>query len=154
MKSKKLKGKWIIKQIDDPGVKGYVIQGRLGPDQPLEPFNPFEPRNPLERRPIPQRPFRNSENINEVRKPLTDIFEEEKAVKIYVELLGEEKEDIRLNVKENKVEVKAKNFYKMIEVPGNVETEKASAKYNNGVLTVTIPKKKPSEKEKQKIRID
>jgi len=39
------------------------------------------------------------------------------------------------------VEVKAKKFYKVIHVPGNIDVEKASSKYNNGVLTVIIPKK-------------
>ena len=147
LKSGKLKGGWDVKQIDEPNIKGYVIQGRFWSDQPLEPFDPFKPTNPFERRPMPQRFFRPSEIASkETREQLTDVFEEEKAVKIYVELPGEEKDDIQLNVTEGKVEVKAKNFYKMIDVPGNIDIEKASSNYNNGVLTITIPKKKSSEK--------
>ena len=156
IKSGKLKGGWDVREIDEPGVKGYIAQGRFYSDQPLEPSEPFEPLNPNPvRRPIPRRPVSIAERTSETREPLTDVFEEEKAVKVYVELPGEEKDDIQLNVTEGKVEVKTKNFYKIIDVPRNIETEKAAAKYNNGVLTVTIPRKEPlPEREKQKIRIE
>jgi len=143
IKSGKLKGKWDIKQIDEPERKGYVLQGRFWSAQPVEPFEPFKP---WRRRPMPKRPFAVQEKaLKEIREPLTDVFDEDKAVKIYVELPGEEKDDIQLKVVEGKVEVKAKKFYKMIEVPtSNVDIEKASSKYKNGVLEVTIPKKEKS----------
>ena len=100
---------------------------------------------------MPKRPFEVSEKaLKEIREPLTDVFEEDKAVKIYVELPGEEKDDIQLNVTEGKVEVKAKRFHKMIEVPTrNIDIEKASSKYKNGVLEITVPKK-----EKSPVKID
>jgi len=146
IQSGKLKGKWYIKQIDEPGRKGYIIQGRFWSDQPIEPFYPFEPFGPRRRRPMPKRPLEVPEKaLKETREPLTDVFEEDKAVKIYVELPGEEKDDIELNVTEGKVEVKAKKFYKMIEVSTrNIDIGKASSKYKNGVLEVTIPKKETS----------
>ncbi|MBE0513005.1 Hsp20/alpha crystallin family protein [Candidatus Bathyarchaeota archaeon] len=155
-----LKGKWAINQIDRPGVKGYIIQGHFGSDQPLgplDPFDPFEPLNPMRRRPVPRRPFEVPESaLKETREPLTDIFEEEKAIKIYVEVPGEEKDDIQLNVTAGKVEVKAKNFYKMINLPtSSIDLEKASSKYKNGVLKVTIPKKEKTLKnDTHKINID
>lgn len=155
-----VRGKWEIKQIDRPGVKGYSIQGRFGSDQPLEPldpFSPFEPLNPMRRRPAPRRPFEVPESaLKETREPLTDIFEEEKAIKIYVEVPGEEKDDIQLNVTAGKVEVKTKKFYKMIDLPtDNIDIEKASSKYKNGVLEVTIPKKEKTLKsDTHKINID
>ncbi len=155
-----LRGKWEIEKIDNPGVKGYIIQGQFGSDQPLEPFepfSPFEPLNPMRRRPVPRRPFEVQESaLKENREPLTDIFEEEKAIKIYMEVPGEEKDNIQLNVTAGKVEVKAKNFYKIIDLPtDNIDMEKASSKYKNGVLEVTIPKKEKSIKEEtNKINID
>ncbi|MBE0513141.1 hypothetical protein IBX38_08840, partial [Candidatus Bathyarchaeota archaeon] len=82
IKSGKLKGKWDIKQIDEPGRKGYIIQGRFWSTQPIEPFEPFKP---WRRRPMTKRPFEVSEKaLKEIREPLTDVFEEDKAVKIYV----------------------------------------------------------------------
>jgi HSP20 family molecular chaperone IbpA len=156
LKSGNLKGGWDVKQIDEPNIKGYIIKGRFGPGRPLEPFDPFKPNNPFERRPMPQRSFRPSDIAStETREPLTDIFEEEKAVKIYIELPGEEKDDIQLNVTKGKVEIKAKNFYKRIDVPRNVDVEKASSKYNNGVLTIIIPKDETiPEDETRRITID
>lgn len=148
IKSGKLKGKLDIKQIDEPGGKGYTIQGRFWSDRPIEPFEPFKP---WRRRPMPKRPFEVSEKaMKEIREPLTDVFEEDKAVKIYVALPGEEKDDVQLNVTEGKVEAKAKRFYKMIVVPtSNIDIKKASSKHKNGVLEVTIPKK-----EKSPVKID
>lgn len=145
VKSGKLKGKWDIKQIDEPERKGYIIQGRFWSAQPIEPFKPWR------RRPMPKRPFEVPEKaLKEIREPLTDVFDEDKAVKIYVELPGEEKDNVQLNVTEGKVEVKTKKFYKMIKVPtSNIDIEKTSSKYKNGVLDVTIPKK-----EKSPVKID
>ena len=156
LKSGKLKGGWDVKQIDEPNIKGYVIRGRFWSDQPVKPYDPFTPKNPFERRPIPQRPFRPSAlTSNEPRKPLTDVFQEAKVIKIYAELPGEEKDNIQLNVTKGKVEIKAKNFYKMIQVPRNVNVEKASSTYNNGILTIIIPKDETiPEDEKRKITID
>ena len=159
-KNRNLKGKWTINEIDSDGVKGYSIQGRFGSDQPwepLDPFNPFEPLNPMRPRPRPQRPFEVPESaLKEVSEPLTDIFEDEKTIKIYLEVRGEDKNDIQLNVTTGKVEVKAKNFYKMINLPtSNIDLEKASSKFKNGVLEVIIPKKeKTLENNTRKINID
>jgi len=159
-KNGNLKGKWEINEIDRDGVKGYSIQGHFGSEQPwkpLDPFNPLEPLNPLRPRPGPQRPFEVPESaLKETSEPLTDIFEDEKAIKIYFEVRGEDKNDIQLNVTAGKVEVKAKNFYKMINLPtSNVDLEKASSKCKNGVLEVTIPKKEKSlENDTRKIKID
>jgi HSP20 family molecular chaperone IbpA len=136
-----LKGGWDVQQIDEPTIKGYVIQGRFWSDQPFEPFNLLKPNNPFQRRPMPQRSFMPSiQASKETREPFTDVFEEDKTVKIYVELPGEKKDDIQLNVTQGKVEVKTKNFYTMIDVPRNVDVGKASSKYNNGVLTILVPK--------------
>lgn len=157
VKSGRLEGKWDIKQIDEPGVKGYIIQGRFWSDQPSGDLDPFEPFRPLRRRPMPERSFNVPERaLREVREPLIDVLEEEKAMKVYVELPGEEKEDIQVNVMEGRVEVKAKNFYKMIDLPTrNGDVERASSNYKNGVLEVTIPKKdEASEGEKRKIKIE
>ncbi len=155
IKNGELKGKWDIKTIDEPRMKGYVIQGRFWSDQLIKPFDSVKPIKPLERRPMPKRPFKVPETaLKEIREPLTDVFEENKTVKIYLELPGEEKDDIQLNMTEEKVEVKTKKFYKTINIPTrNIDIKKTSSKYKNGVLEVTIPKKSP-EKDTRKININ
>jgi len=159
VKSGNLKGNWEIDRIETPEARGYVVRGHFGSKKPLEPFeplNPFDPINP-KRRPVPQRLFKIPQSaLKEVREPLADVFEEERSTKIYIELPGENKDDIQLNVTAGKVEVKAKNFYKMIDLPtSNIDYELASSKYKNGVLEVIIPKKeKTSKKDTHKIEIE
>ncbi|MEA2089626.1 MAG: Hsp20/alpha crystallin family protein [Thermoproteota archaeon] len=126
----KLRGKWDVTPIDKPGVQGYVIRGWFQLGEP-----PQIPKGVIE----------------EVREPLVDVFEDEDQVKLYVELPGAEKEDIQLNIADGKAEVKAKNFYKRINLPTkDVEFKKASTSYKNGVLEVTVPKKKTTKKEKKR----
>jgi HSP20 family molecular chaperone IbpA len=151
--SGKLEGTWETREINEPGVKGFIIRGRFGTDNAQE---PLEPLKPSKRRPLPENPFELPKRaLNETREPLTDVFEEEKAIKIYVELPGEEKDDIKLNVKEGNAEIKAKNFYKVIELPNKpIDSKAVSSEYKNGVLKVTIPKKEESyEKCKGKTRL-
>jgi len=136
IRSGKMQGEWEVKPIDKPGVKGYVAQGRFQLGEPLT---------------VPKHA------LDEVREPLTDVFEDKDCVKLYVELPGVEKNDIQLNVTQGKAEVKAKNFYKLVDLPTkDVEFEKASANYKNGVLEVVIPKAKKTieEEEKKTIKIE
>jgi HSP20 family molecular chaperone IbpA len=94
--------------------------------------------------------------LKETNEPLADVFDDEKVIKVYFEVRGENKKDIQLNVTADKVEVKAKNFYKTINLPtSNIDLEKASSKCKNGVLKVEIPKmEKTLEKDKHKINLD
>lgn len=136
IRSGKLEGEWDVKPIERPGVRGYVARGRFWTREPWS---------------IPRRA------IDEVREPLTDVFEDKDSVKLYVELPGVEKDDIQLNITEGKAEIKAKSFYKRIDLPTrDVDSEKASAEYKNGVLKVSIPKIKRTAKgeKKQKIEIE
>jgi len=137
VRSGELRGKWDIESIEEPDTKGFVARGKLQLDEPLR---------------LP------TQITDEVREPLTDVFQDKENVKLYVELPGAEKKDIQLSIKDGRAEVKAKNFYKTIDLPTqDLESEKASAKYKNGVLEVTIPKKKTAENEqepKQDIKIE
>jgi HSP20 family molecular chaperone IbpA len=156
-KNGNLKGKWKFNEIDRDGLKGYSIHGRFESHQHWDPLDPINPLNPMKPLPKPQRPFEASEStLKETSEPLTDIFEDEKTIKIYFEVRGENKNDIQLNVTADKVEVKGKGFYKMVNLPmSTINLEKASSKYKNGVLEVTIPKKeKTPENEIRKIKID
>jgi len=66
-------------------------------------------------------------------------------------LPGVEKDDIQFNITDGHAEIKAKNFFKAVDLPTqDVEIDKAVASYKNGVLEVTIPKTKKSASEKQK----
>ena len=160
-KDENLKGKWKISEIDGDGIKGYSLQGRFESSQPWEPFDPFhpfEPMNPVRPLPKPQRPFARvlQSALKESSEPLVDVFDDGKTIKVYFEVRGENVKDIQLNATADKVEVKAKNFYKTINLPtSNIDLEKASSKCKNGVLEVEIPKmEKTLEKDIQKIDVD
>ncbi len=136
IRSGRLQGEWEVKPIEKHGVKGYVARGRFQLGEPLT---------------IPKHA------MDEVREPLTDVFEENDHVKLYVELPGVEKKDIQLDVTEGRAEITAKNFHKVVDLPTrNVEFEKATANYKNGVLEITMPKTKKtaSEEKKKKIEIE
>lgn len=137
IKSGQFKGDWAIKPINEPGVRGYVAQGQFQLGGKPVSF----PRRVLE----------------EKREPLTDIFEEEENVRIYIELPGVDKSDIHLDMADGFAEVKAKNFFKRVKLPtANVDFEKAAASYKNGVLEITIPKiqKTVEDEKKRTIKIE
>jgi HSP20 family molecular chaperone IbpA len=140
VKSGKLRGTWETKEINEPGVKGWISMGRYRSDHAFEPIDPPKPQR---RRPMPETPFELPKNASkEMREPLTDIFEEGNAITIYVELPGEEKEDIQVKAGESSVGIKARNFCKKIALPnGNVAAERMTSEYKNGVLRITLPKK-------------
>ena len=150
-----LKGSWNMQEIDEPGVKGYVIQGRFKQNQNTSSQNPFNPINRRLKPPTPTRPEFSDENVRDLNEPLVDVLDEENEVKVYIELPLENKNEVKLNVVEGSVEVKTKNFYKLIKVPTNLDLEKASSRHKNSVLEVKIPKKKePSESDKHTITIE
>jgi HSP20 family molecular chaperone IbpA len=152
IRSGDIEGTWEIRQIDEPNMKGFAVRGRFGTEEPLQPLEPIEPLRPSKRRPLPERPFEVSKAaLQEMREPLVDIFNEGSAVKIYVELPGVEKEDIKLSFGKDCVEVRARNFYKTIELPNRrLCMNDVSTEYRNGVLEITLPKNKKLREEDAK----
>ena len=92
--------------------------------------------------------------------PRLDMFHREDRVVVKVELPGVDREDIDISVigdvvtikGERKAEEEVKDedyycceryrgsFYRTIQLPGDVDTEKIEANYENGVLEITLPK--------------
>ena len=92
--------------------------------------------------------------------PKVDIIEDQKAFEIHLAVPGMNKEDFKIDLKENyltvsgerkfKKEVEEKNyrsietsygaFSKTFVLPENVDAEKIEAKYNNGMLELVVPK--------------
>ncbi|MFZ5955243.1 MAG: Hsp20/alpha crystallin family protein [Nanoarchaeota archaeon] len=101
-----------------------------------------------------------------LKTPLIDLVEDEKEIIAILELPGVEKKDIHLNVFETHLEVKvirkkeAKiekegmirsernylGFYRAMALPEEIIPEKAEAKYENGILRITLPKAKKIKK--------
>jgi HSP20 family protein len=92
--------------------------------------------------------------------PLVDIFEEHDTIRLVVELPGVKPEDVKIavegniltikGVKEQVAEEKAEKIYRYernygafertFTLPATVKPEKIKATYENGVLTLTLPK--------------
>jgi HSP20 family molecular chaperone IbpA len=136
-----LKGTWMVKRLDEPGLKGFYIQGNFGSDEALEPLEPLRPRR---RRPLPENPFElPSRAEDRVREPLTDVFDEGDAFRVYVELPGVEKDNVRLTVEDGSLQITADRFRKILRLPeSHIDAGSISSEYKNGVLVITIPKRK------------
>jgi len=142
IRSGKLEGEWDIKPIEELGVKGYIARGRFRFGGEPTPKTLKLPKQIRE---------------DEVREPLTDVFQDKDNIKLYVELPGVEKTDIQLNITQGRAKIRAKNFSKTIDLPAiDIEFDKATANYKNGVLEVTMPKtrKVHSEERKATIKIE
>lgn len=92
--------------------------------------------------------------------PRVDVFEDEKGFDIHVAVPGMSKEDFKIDLNDNlltisgerkftkerkennfhAVETQYGNFSRSFSLPENVDAAKISAKYNNGILELNIPK--------------
>lgn len=113
-----------------------------------------------------------------IREPLIDIVDKDDALEITAELPGVDKKDIKINVLEDSVALKAESkteiekkqekkgyyfhersyssFSRVIPLPTEVIAEKTKANFKNGILTLILPKKYPTEKKPRgfEVKID
>jgi HSP20 family protein len=103
-----------------------------------------------------------------------DLYEEKDEIVAKTELPGVAKEDIQVNVtdhlltikgeKKREEETKEKNFYRSersygsfsrsIELPAEVQAEKARASFKNGVLELHLPKTEEAKKKEVKVKVE
>jgi HSP20 family protein len=95
-----------------------------------------------------------------LRSPRADVFEQNGAIVVAVELPGVKKEDIDVAVENGDLVIRGArssdeainekdyywterfqgSFYRWLPLPAGVSAEQISATYEDGVLTVTVPK--------------
>jgi len=78
------------------------------------------------------------------REPLVDVMDDKDKYRIFAELPGVEKDNIKLDVAEDSIEISTKDdkkFYKMIPLESTIDPDSTKASYKNGVLTVELDKK-------------
>ncbi len=122
-------------------------------------WRPLSIRRPLiERMPVWEMP----------REPLVDIADLGDRFELTAEMPGIPKDKINIQVSDDSVEIKAeveedkeekdrgyicrersyKSFYRKMDLPAGVVSDKANAKMTEGMLKITLPKKEPGEKAK------
>ncbi|KYH42083.1 MAG: heat shock protein Hsp20 [Candidatus Bathyarchaeota archaeon B26-2] len=120
-----------------PFVYGYSV--KIGPDgkPEIREFGNIKPGVEFGRPRI---------DIMEEREPLTDVITTDDEVKVIAELPGVEKKDIKLHGTEDaltiSVDTPQRKYHKKVELPVKVDPKKAKASYKNGVLEVTLQRKK------------
>ncbi len=108
----------------------------------------------------------------EYREPFIDVIETDKEVIATAEMPGLEKQDIKINVTEDRLEISAETkheekkeekgyvyrerrsgaYYRAISLPSPVDPDKSKASYKNGVLEIKMPKTEV--KKKTPLRIE
>src|SRR3989304_6435039 len=96
----------------------------------------------------------------EYREPFIDVIETDKEVIATAEMPGLEKQDIKINLTEDRLEISAEtkheekkeekgylykerrsgSYYRAISLPSPVDPDTSKASYNNGVLEIKMPK--------------
>jgi HSP20 family protein len=113
------------------GVFGFSVRTAAGGEPVVESFGN-----------IKQTPAGPS--VEEVREPLTDIFDEEREIRIYAEMPGVGQADIQLDLKDDILDIRAESgkrkYHKEILLPARVDAGKMTSHYANGILEIQIGK--------------
>ena len=96
--------------------------------------------------------------ISNEREPLVDITTTDKEVRVVLEMPGVNKENIKINVYDNSVEVKSddlnRKYHEVIKLPSEADIETAKSTYKNGILEIIFSKKSESRPTGKDIKIE
>ena len=109
-----------------------------------------------------------SDPASSTRFPV-DLFEDKENTYVRAELPGVSREDINVEVVEDYLTISASrkadttdkdqqneqsfSFSRSVTIPDEVQTDKVSASYENGVLTVTLPKREEAKPRKVNVAV-
>jgi len=84
--------------------------------------------------------------IEEVREPIVDVFEEKDFVRVIAELAGVSKEDVKIKIDEDILNLSAergeRKYAKEVLLPFPVKEDPAEFSFKNGILELKLGKKK------------
>jgi len=113
------------------GVFGFSVKTALGGKPIVESFGNVKktPAGP---------------KVEEEREPITDIFDEDGEIRIYAEMPGVNREDIKLDLKEDILDISAKTgdrkYHKEVLLPAKGQADTMASSYTNGILEVKVKK--------------
>ncbi|MGQ4874041.1 MAG: archaeal heat shock protein Hsp20 [Promethearchaeia archaeon] len=134
--------KEIFRNKSKLGIKGPFVYGfniTIGPDgkPTIDSFGTLKPK--VEE---------GETSIRETREPLVEVNEDKDHVIVIAEMPGITKEDIEIKATSRSLTISAKseefgrNYYKEIDLPAAINSNKAKARYQNGILEITLEKVK------------
>ncbi len=111
------------------------------------------------------------EPVEKYRKPFIDVVEKDKDIIATVDMPGLNKEDIKINLTEDRLEISADvkqeeekkekgyaykerrsgSYYRSIYLPSSIDPDNSKASYNKGVLEIKMPKMEIKKKTPLKI---
>jgi HSP20 family protein len=113
------------------GVFGFSVKTAVGGEPVVESFGNVR-RTPA------------GPTVEEVREPMTDIFDEEHEIKVYAEMPGVNQEDIKLDLSDDILEIRAESgqrkYHKEVLLPAKVKAETMTHRYSNGILEIEVKK--------------
>ena len=109
-----------------------------------------------------------------VSAPAVDLYEEKDEIVAQVELPGIGKDDIQVNITDHRLTIKGEkkkeeeikegsyyrsersygSFSRSVELPTEVQVEKAKASFKNGVLEIRLPKSEAAKKKEIKVKVE
>ncbi len=104
--------------------------------------------------------------------PAMDVTETDKEIEVTAELPGLEEKDVQINVADNVLTIRGEkkseredkskdyrlversygSFYRSLELPSGVDSDKIKASISKGVLKVTVPKPAPAQVKKVEVK--
>ncbi len=109
-------------------------------------------------------------SLEKYREPICNIKEDNEKYNLFLEIPGSKKEDIKVNITDNNLEIKVEhkneekkedkdkgyysysksysNFYRSFSLPKNIDKDNIDAEYKDGVLNLKIFKKEISVSQK------
>ena len=149
------------KEKPGPNTRVYGFSLKIGPDgKPIfEEFGNVSPNQPLIMRKPQAKPSSKVETIKpraDIRVPFTDVIVDKGTIKVIAEMPGVKKEDIKLNmVGSDKIEIKVdtdgRHYYKVVDLDGEPDESTIEAKFNNGILELTMKSKAMAKDEPKKL---
>ena len=146
------------KEKPGPNTRVYGFSLKIGPDgKPVfEEFGNVSPNNAtvIGRPPAKAGKQEILKPKTDARVPFTDVIIDKGVIKVIAEMPGVKKEDIKLNmVGSDKIEIKVdtngRHYYKVVDLEEEPDESTIEAKYNNGILELTM-KARASGKEEPK----
>jgi len=110
----------------------------------------------------------------EITTPAVDLYEEKDDIVVKAELPGMEKDNIEVNLSDNRLTIKGEkkqeeevkkegyyrsersygSFVRTLELPREVQTDKVKAAFKNGILEIRLPKTEEAKKKETKVKVD